>query len=88
MDHQKYKRTDNGKQSREQAWPSCELTQETKELCKEIGRLLARIGDRTNARMHVTRNGQNRRLNCREGERLSDDIADDTRPCTGVNKLP
>lgn len=63
-----------------QACPSCELSQESKELCREIGKMLARIGDRINA-LQLTRN---RHMNCRDGERINDD----TRPRTGVNKLP
>lgn len=84
MDRDKHNSTGNGTHEKP-ACPSCELSQETKELCREIGRLLARIGDRINTQMQVTRNGHNLHLNCREGERLSDD---DTRPRTGVNKLP
>lgn len=85
MDHgENNKLTSNGTEDNE-ACPSCELSQETKELCREIGRLLARIGDRCNSHLQVTRNGHNLHLNCREGERLSDD---DTRLRTGVNKLP
>ena len=84
MDRDKAKSNGNGAQDKN-ACPSCELSQEDKELCREIGRLLARIGDRLNSQMQLTRNGHNLRLNCREGERLSDD---DTRPRTGVNKLP
>lgn len=62
--------SNNSMTQKEQACASSELSQETKELCKEIGRLLARIGDRTNARMYLTRNGHNLRLNCR-GEKDS-----------------
>lgn len=64
--------------------PSRELSQESKELCKEIGRMLARIGDRINA-FQVTRNGSNLHMNCLDGERINDD---DTRSRSGVNKLP
>ncbi|KAL9960683.1 hypothetical protein ACROYT_G034170, partial [Oculina patagonica] len=69
---------------RNQACPSCELSQETKELCKEIGKMLARIGDRINT-LQMTRNGHNLHMNCLNGERINDD---DTRPRPGVNKLP
>ena len=66
-----------------QACTSCELSQESKELCREIGKMLARMGDRINA-LQLARNGHNLPMNCRDGERINDD----RRPRTGVNKLP
>lgn len=73
------------KSQNNQACPSCDqLNQETKELCREIGKMLARIGDRINV-LQLTRNGHNLHLNCRDGEMINDD---DTRPRPGVNKLP
>lgn len=62
---------------------SCELSSEDKELCKVIGRILARIGDRMNSSEMVS-NGHSLQANCRNGHRLNDD----TRPRPGVNKLP
>ena len=84
MDSDKDKSADNEREEKE-ACPSCELSQETKELCGEIGRCLARIGDRLNSQLPLTRNGHNLRLNCRDRERLNDD---ETRLRTGINKLP
>lgn len=83
MDRDKPRSTGN-KPHRNQACPSCDLSQETKELCREIGKVLARIGDRINA-LQLTRNGHSHQMNCRDGERINDD---DTRPRPGVNKLP
>ena len=85
MDRDMNESVGNGTAEEGKACPSCELSKETKEMCAEVGRLLARIGDRLNSQLRVTRNGHRLYLNCREGERLSDD---DTRPRTGVNKLP
>lgn len=84
MDCDKDKSADNDTEKKE-ACASCELSQETKELCGQIGRFLARIGDTLNSQLRLTRNGQNLRLNCRDRERLNDD---ETRLRTGINKLP
>ncbi|CAH3174018.1 unnamed protein product [Porites lobata] len=84
MDCDKDKSADNETEKKE-ACASCELSQETKELCGQIGRCLARIGDTLNSQLRLTRNGQNLRLNCRDRERLNDD---ETRLRTGINKLP
>lgn len=84
MDCDKDKSADNETEKKE-ACASCELSQETKELCGQIGRFLARIGDTLNSQLRLTRNGQNLRLNCRDRERLNDD---ETRLRTGINKLP
>lgn len=84
MDCDKDKSADNDTEKKE-ACSSCELSQETKELCGQIGRCLARIGDTLNSQLRLTRNGHNLRLNCRDRERLNDD---ETRLRTGINKLP
>jgi len=84
MDRDKPRSAGSKPQINQLACPSCELSQESKELCREIGKVLARIGDRINA-LQLTRNGHNLHINCRDGERINDD---DTRPRTGVNKLP
>ena len=62
---------------------SCDLSPETKELCREIGKILARIGDRVNS-LQMISNGHSLHMNCRNGERTNGD----TRPRPGVNKLP
>lgn len=66
---------DNGTKRQKVCEPN-ELSQETKESCKEIGKLLATLGDRINARMSATRNGQNVRRNCRQSGALP---SEDTR---------
>lgn len=77
--------TTGDRTSREQPYESNELSQETKESCKQVGRLLARFGDMLNV-MYSTRNGHNVCQICPQGGGLRD--AAYTRPRSGLNKLP
>ncbi|PFX17408.1 hypothetical protein AWC38_SpisGene18277 [Stylophora pistillata] len=61
---------------------SCELSSADKEMCKAIGRILARIGDRVNSSQMLS-NGRGLYVNCRNGHRLDDD----TRPWPGERSL-
>lgn len=63
MDHNKTNSNDTGTKS-QKICEANELSQEAKESCKEIGKLLAALGDRMNACMSATRNGQNVGRNC------------------------